>query len=248
MPRDPRLYITVHNGMPDHPKIEGLSDGAFRLLVTAWCWCSRNLTDGFIKATSWDMRGTAKARRELIAAGLVETVDGGVRMHDYTEHQRTAEEVQDLRSKRADAGRKGGLAKQANRVASATAVAKQTGSKHVADTDTDKEELEGSSSRGPRKRGTRLPEGWIPSEDVRRQMGAEFPHVDLRAEHEKFCDYWHARAGREAVKVDWDATWRNWIRNSSDRQPRQQKHLQAVPSYETPPAPAPEELPWGGPA
>jgi hypothetical protein len=27
-----------------------------------------------------------------------------------------------------------------------------------------------------------------------------------------FTDYWQARAGKEACKLDWDATWRNWVR------------------------------------
>jgi hypothetical protein len=35
MSRDDRTYITVHDGMPDHPKVEGLSDAAFRYLFTA---------------------------------------------------------------------------------------------------------------------------------------------------------------------------------------------------------------------
>ena len=46
MPADRRTYITVHDGMPEHPKVDALSDKAFRALVGLWCWCSRNLTDG----------------------------------------------------------------------------------------------------------------------------------------------------------------------------------------------------------
>jgi general stress protein YciG len=148
MPRDQRTYITVHDGMPEHPKVEPLSDAAFRLLVTTWCWCSRQLTDGQVPSAVWLKRGTAKTRAELRNAGLVEDTPGGVLMHDYTEHQRTADEVAELREKRAEAGRKGGLAKAAAQataskpVASASPVAKQTASKPLAesetDTDTDK--------------------------------------------------------------------------------------------------------------
>ena len=28
-----------------------------------------------------------------------------------------------------------------------------------------------------------------------------------------FADFWHAKAGKDACKLDWLATWRNWIRN-----------------------------------
>ena len=101
---DTRTYIKVHDGMPDHPKVDGLSDRAFRLLVESWCWCSRHLTDGKMPAATWRKRGTPKARKELIAAGLVRETADGVDMHDYLQHQRSAEEVQQIR----DAKGKGG--------------------------------------------------------------------------------------------------------------------------------------------
>lgn len=121
MPRDNRTYITVHDGMPDHPKIDGLSDGAFRALVEAWCWCSRNRTDGHINTTSWKRRGTPSSRKELIASGLAEVTPDGVYMHDYTEHQRTADEIAEHRAKKAAAGRAGGLKRAANAEAAAQA-------------------------------------------------------------------------------------------------------------------------------
>jgi hypothetical protein len=108
MPRDPRTYITVHDGMPDHPKIEVLSDKAFRLLVTCWCWCSQKTTDGFIRESSWTKKGTPATRRELIAEGLVHIVDGGVEMHDYLEHQRSADEIAEQRATKQESGRLGG--------------------------------------------------------------------------------------------------------------------------------------------
>lgn len=105
---DPRTYIRVHDGMPDHPKIDGLSDAAFRLLVTTWCWCSRHLTDGHVPAATWRKRGTPKTRRELVDAGLFEEAAGGVRLgvmvHDYLEHQRSAEEVQEIRDAKGRGG------------------------------------------------------------------------------------------------------------------------------------------------
>jgi len=80
-----------------------------------------------------------------------------------------------------------------------------------------------SSSEGPRKRGTRLSEDWMPSEEVIQQMSSERPDVDLRMEHRKFIDYWKAKTGKDATKLDWDATFRNWIRNA-----RTAPHLKAV--------------------
>ena len=53
-------------------------------------------------------------------------------------------------------------------------------------------------------RGTRLPENWNP----RPEDGLN--EIEL----EKFRDYWRSVAGQKGVKRDWDATWRNWLRNS----------------------------------
>lgn len=37
-------------------------------------------------------------------------------------------------------------------------------------------------------------------------------HPDPQREWQKFTDYWRAKPGAAGVKLDWMATWRNWIR------------------------------------
>ena len=101
---DDRTYIRVHDGLDEHPKIEPLSDGAFRLLLRCWFYCSRNRTDGRIADAIWRKRGTAKTRTELLDAGLAEQRHGYVEMHDYLEHQRSAEEIRLLQEVRGDSG------------------------------------------------------------------------------------------------------------------------------------------------
>jgi hypothetical protein len=108
MARDPRTYITLHDGMPEHHKVEALSDKAFRALIDLWCWCSRNLTDGIVPESVWIKRTSPKVRDELVPALADPRPDGGVYMHDYLEHQRSRAEVQQLREKRARAGSLGG--------------------------------------------------------------------------------------------------------------------------------------------
>lgn len=105
--RDLRTYIKVHDGIADHPKIEGLSDRAFRLLIETWCWCSRHLTDGQVPQSTWIKRGTAKTRAELISAELAEDCGEVIVMHDYVEHQRTAAEVEERRAVRRKASLRG---------------------------------------------------------------------------------------------------------------------------------------------
>lgn len=63
-------------------------------------------------------------------------------------------------------------------------------------------------------RGTRLDPEWIPDVELRTKMATERPDLDLKAEHLKFVDYWIAKPGKDGRKLDWPATWRNWMRNA----------------------------------
>ena len=47
----------------------------------------------------------------------------------------------------------------------------------------------------------------------------------VRTEAAKFRDHWVAKAGRDATKTDWLATWRNWCRSDiAQRGPQLAKH------------------------
>lgn len=67
------------------------------------------------------------------------------------------------------------------------------------------------------RRGTRLPDGWQPSGAVREWAAAEFPAVSIEAELAAFSDYWRAVPGQRGVKLDWDATFRNRVREIAAR-------------------------------
>ena len=47
----------------------------------------------------------------------------------------------------------------------------------------------------------------------------ERPDLDVRLVAEQFKDYWIAQAGQKGVKLDWSATWRNWVRNTKASKP-----------------------------
>lgn len=65
------------------------------------------------------------------------------------------------------------------------------------------------------KRGTRLPEDWFLPK-AWGEWATENFHVSadqVRSEAERFKNYWLAKAGREAIKLDWSRTWQNWCAN-----------------------------------
>lgn len=62
-------------------------------------------------------------------------------------------------------------------------------------------------------RGSRLKPDWQPDKDDRLYASDRgFPDFQISEIAEDFRDYWLARPGAKAVKVDWHATWRTWVR------------------------------------
>jgi phage replication O-like protein O len=60
-------------------------------------------------------------------------------------------------------------------------------------------------------RGTRLTIDTLP-DDWRSYCTEQRPDLDPDRVWENFRDYWTAQAGQRAVKTDWAATWRTWVR------------------------------------
>ena len=82
----------------------------------------------------------------------------------------------------------------------------------------DQEERKDFSAPARSKKGTRLPDDWQPNPDLiatASKLGLSAAQFDR--EVEKFRDYWAGRAGSQGVKLDWDATARNWMRSAAER-------------------------------
>lgn len=65
-------------------------------------------------------------------------------------------------------------------------------------------------------RGSRLPTDWKLPRSWGQWALAEFT-VDaqtVRVTSQSFRDYWCAKTGSQASKLDWEATWRNWCRKA----------------------------------
>jgi uncharacterized protein YdaU (DUF1376 family) len=62
-------------------------------------------------------------------------------------------------------------------------------------------------------RGTRLPTDWMPSAEQIAFCRQTRQELNPMMVADSFRDYWVAQAGSKGVKLDWDATWRNWVRN-----------------------------------
>lgn len=78
--------------------------------------------------------------------------------------------------------------------------------------------------RETRTRGERIPEGWKPRTCDRSTKSGQI--IESRGQQwaketlEDFTNHWRAKAGRDACKVDWQATWANWITEQHRRDGR----------------------------
>lgn len=224
---DPRLFFKLHNGFPEHPKAVELSDKAFRQLIEAWCYCSRNLNDGQLTQAQFLKLFSQKSRKEVLTVGFVTESELGYEMHDYLLHQQSAEQVETRRITRKLAGSKGGKAR-ANNLANAKQTLKQTGSKVQADIDTDIDtptyvgvvkspNATNGSRNNPGEMGTRIPPNFTATPQMIRWAQDNAPNVNLALATQKFKAHHRSVAGRAQFKTDWTAAWEAWLLSDQQR-------------------------------
>jgi len=64
-------------------------------------------------------------------------------------------------------------------------------------------------------RGSRLSPDFCLTEDWTNFCQQERPDLNAQKVFASFKDYWVAKAGQQGVKLDWFATWRNWVRSQN---------------------------------
>jgi uncharacterized protein YdaU (DUF1376 family) len=70
-----------------------------------------------------------------------------------------------------------------------------------------------TKAKAEEARATRLPADWAPSESDVAFCRDERPDLLPSNVANQFRDYWVAQPGAKGRKMDWPATWRNWVRN-----------------------------------
>mgnify|MGYP000983724929 CR=1 FL=1 len=124
-------YTSTDYSFWTNPKIRFAGRDAAFLYIAGNGFCNEYLTDGFISDTDIEtvafnafQRQPKKAVESLVRAGLWDRVPGGYQIHDYLDYNKSKQEIEELRSKKTAAGRKGGQASaQARAEADDTAIA-----------------------------------------------------------------------------------------------------------------------------
>jgi uncharacterized protein YdaU (DUF1376 family) len=63
------------------------------------------------------------------------------------------------------------------------------------------------------QRGTRLPTDWVLPDSWKAWAEVERQDLNIRTVADSFKDFWISKPGAGGVKLNWEATWRNWVRS-----------------------------------
>jgi uncharacterized protein YlbG (UPF0298 family) len=72
-------------------------------------------------------------------------------------------------------------------------------------------------SKKQNTKGSRLSQDWIIPVEYIKFCQTERPELNVKSVADTFKDYWISKSGSTAVKTDWFATWRNWVRRQEAR-------------------------------
>lgn len=161
----------------------------------------------------------------------IEPIDGGWRLLNHAKYRTIRDEESIKESKRRYINERRAAERGVEKSRTESNSVERGRANAEADTESDKARSKEKASAPSAKRGQRLPADWTPSDaDV---AFAEGERVNWRREAESFRDFWHSKAGKDAAKTDWAATWRNWIRRAArttgpTQAPAKSKTLNAV--------------------
>jgi hypothetical protein len=243
------MWFKVDDSFFSNPKTAMLSDGATALWLRSGSWSAQQLTDGFIPARMVPMfRGSDDSVRELCDVGLWERDDerDGYRFHDWSDYQPDGEEVDALRRKRSEAGKRGANSRWKRKTVDENgkngktdgkchgkpmANAWQTDGKSMANSCPvpvpvpDKKEKEEYSSSFSKETGvTEFGDSWDCREVANKTIAVEYPNLDLESA-------WFAFAGRHQDETraigDWTRLWKGWCQRRANMSgiPPSKRHI-----------------------
>ena len=131
-------------------------------------------------------------------------------------HQRIEAEIRKYQGKAASA-------KRANQIRWAS----EKDMKSDLKSDADQIPTKNQEPRTRERRATRLPADWEPSDQLIEFMKKERPDLTPRTTVMRFMNYWQAKAGRDATKLDWDKTFMSWVLNEKQGQVKPNVELDA---------------------
>ena len=224
-------WLRLWHDMPNDPKwrtIARISGQPISLVLSVYLHlmvdASRNVTRGHADVTVEDMASAIDVtdeQVEQIYSAMQGRVMDGNKLTGWEKRQPKREDSGDGESGAKSAAERKREQRERERLAQIELEKQQCHevSRNVT-LDKDKEEIKAIGKT--QQRGSRLPADWAPSDIELKFCKTERPDLDPAKTADRFRDYWKAQPGAKGVKLDWTATWRNWVRNESAPAKQQQ--------------------------
>jgi hypothetical protein len=242
------VWFKVDDGFYSDPKVMGVVRTARASAVGVWLlcgtWSAHKRTDGAIPAYMIDEVGGSEADAQaLVTVGLWTKTKSGYLFRNWSDYQPTRDALEaaseaerkrkaDYRARKAiDTGKSPA---EVPEVSQRDKPGVPALSKHpvpvpvpVPILSTNPPTANAVAPPAKANRGTRIPEPFIVTAEMRSWAAKEVPGLDVDRATRSFVDYWRG-ATRSPTKLDWLATWRNSLRREFDRLPAVRRS--AVPS------------------
>ena len=108
-------WARIDDNFFSHPKVRKAGKDAVILYLAALCHSNCYVTEGFIADDVLELIGIQSFQNDpkpsadkLTECGLFIRVEGGYQIHDFLEYNYSRQQINDIKAKRAEAGRQGG--------------------------------------------------------------------------------------------------------------------------------------------
>lgn len=208
-----RGYVQLVNEFYANEKVQELARSGRMDAVGVFCmaltYCGDHLTDGFVprRAMLYVIGATGEQVNALCDVGMLEAVDEGWLIHDYTAHNRTKEQVLHARKKSAER-----VAKHRNKSdvtalhRNCNAVTSGQTPEHQNTRTPKKEKEENSSSFSKEINATVFGDSWERGE-VDKTLATEYANLDLT---DAWLAFQERHQGETRTALEWNRLWKGW--------------------------------------
>ena len=114
-------WARIDDNFFNHPKVRKAGKDAIIFHMAALCYSNAFTTDGFIADVMLELIATQAFQRKangladrLVECGLWDSIEGGYLIHDFLDYNYSRQQIDEIKSKRSDAGKQGGRPAKAN--------------------------------------------------------------------------------------------------------------------------------------
>ena len=225
-----RGYVQLVNGFYDNDKVRDLVRRGRADSVGVYCMalslCGDRLTDGFVprRAMLSNIGATPEQVRALVDEGMIDEVDEGWIIHDYTVHNRTKEQVLHARAAAKERKSKSRCHSDVTSMSQRDSVVTSGQTPEHQNTRTPKKEKEEYSSSFSKETGVKDFGDSRECGETDRTLAVEYPNLDLESA-------WLAFTGRHQGEIratgDWKRLWKGWCQRRANMSgiPPSKRHI-----------------------